>query len=74
MQRLYLIKIGILIEINSETDFVAKNKEFINFCEEVAKKSLEANTTDDLKKLEINQNETSRASNNKTYFKNWRKY
>ena len=51
-------KVGILIEINSETDFVAKNKEFINFCEEVANKSLEANTTDDLKKLEINQNET----------------
>ena len=51
-------KVGILIEINSETDFVAKNKEFINFCEEVAKKSLEANTTDDLKNLEINQNET----------------
>ena len=51
-------KIGILIEINSETDFVAKNKEFINFCEEVAKKSLEANTTEDLKKLEINHNET----------------
>ncbi len=51
-------KIGILLEINSETDFVAKNKEFINFCEEVAKKSLEANTTEDLKKLEINHNET----------------
>ena len=51
-------KIGILIEINSETDFVAKNKEFINFCEEVAKKSLEANTTEDLKKLEIKHNET----------------
>ena len=51
-------KAGILIEINSETDFVAKNKEFINFCEEVAKKSLEANTTDDLKTLKINQNET----------------
>lgn len=51
-------KVGILIEINSETDFVAKNKEFINFCEEVAKKSLEANTTDDLKTLKINQNET----------------
>ena len=51
-------KAGILIEINSETDFVAKNKEFINFCEEVAKKSLEANTTDDLKTLKINQKET----------------
>ena len=51
-------KVGILIEINSETDFVAKNKEFINFCEEVAKKSLEAKTTDDLRTLKINENDT----------------
>jgi len=29
-----------MIEINSETDFVAKNKEFINFAEEIAKISL----------------------------------
>ena len=29
-----------MIEINSETDFVAKNDEFINFCEEVSKVSL----------------------------------
>ena len=26
-----------LIEINSETDFVAKNKDFINFCKEFLK-------------------------------------
>ena len=26
-----------LIEINSETDFVAKNKDFINFCKELSK-------------------------------------
>jgi translation elongation factor EF-Ts len=25
-----------LIEINSETDFVAKNKDFINFCKELS--------------------------------------
>jgi len=31
-----------IIEINSETDFVAKNKEFINFAEEVSKISLTA--------------------------------
>ena len=24
------------IEINSETDFVAKNKDFVNFCKEVS--------------------------------------
>ena len=26
-----------LIEINSETDFVAKNKDFVNFCKELSK-------------------------------------
>ena len=26
-----------LIEINSETDFVAKNKDFVNFCKEFLK-------------------------------------
>ena len=25
-----------LIEINSETDFVAKNKDFVNFCKELS--------------------------------------
>ena len=29
-----------MIEVNSETDFVAKNKEFINFAEEVSQLSL----------------------------------
>ena len=51
-------KIGILVEINSETDFVAKNREFINFCEEVAKKSIEANTIDDLMLLKLNPIDT----------------
>ena len=31
-----------MIEINSETDFVAKNEEFINFAEEVSQLSLSA--------------------------------
>ena len=26
-----------IIEINSETDFVAKNKDFISFCKELSK-------------------------------------
>ena len=26
-----------VIEINSETDFVAKNKDFLNFCKEISK-------------------------------------
>ena len=30
-----------LIEINSETDFVAKNKDFINFCKEVSEINFE---------------------------------
>ena len=30
-----------IIEINSETDFVAKNKDFINFCKEVSELNFE---------------------------------
>ena len=29
-----------ILEVNSETDFVAKNKEFINFCSEISKTAL----------------------------------
>jgi len=29
-------RIGVLLEVNSETDFVAKNKEFQDFCKDVA--------------------------------------
>ena len=32
---------GVLVEINCETDFVAKNEDFLKFCEEVAKKIAE---------------------------------
>ena len=38
-----------LIEINSETDFVAKNKDFINFCKELSE--INFNTKSDLDKL-----------------------
>ena len=38
-----------LIEINSETDFVAKNKDFINFCKELSDINFE--TKGDLNKL-----------------------
>src|SRR6188768_3453353 len=31
-------KVGVLIEVNCETDFVAKNESFRAFCEEAAKK------------------------------------
>ena len=42
-----------IIEINSETDFVAKNKDFINFCKEISDLNFKARS--DLNKL----NETS---------------
>ena len=31
-------KVGVLVEINCETDFVAKNEDFRNFCDDIAKK------------------------------------
>ena len=40
-----------LIEINTETDFVAKNKDFINFCKEVSE--INFNTKGKLEKLNI---------------------
>ena len=36
-------KIGVLVEINSETDFVAKNEEFKQFCKDVAMQIAAAN-------------------------------
>ena len=34
-----------IVEINSETDFVAKNKEFINFCKEISDLNLKNKDT-----------------------------
>ena len=47
-----------IVEINSETDFVAKNPEFNSFCEKIS--SLCANSKDmmDLKEKKFNENET----------------
>ena len=42
-----------IIEINSETDFVAKNNDFINFCKELSE--LNFNTKGDLQKLNENK-------------------
>ena len=39
-----------LIEVNSETDFVAKNKDFISFCKELS--DLNFSVKGDLEKLE----------------------
>jgi len=35
-------KRAVILEINSETDFVAKNEDFLNFADQVAKRALEA--------------------------------
>ena len=42
-----------LTEINSETDFVAKNNEFLNFCSKISEYSTKANNLDDLNNLSI---------------------
>ena len=42
-----------LIEINSETDFVAKNQDFINFCKELSE--INFNTKSDLNELNISK-------------------
>ena len=42
-----------VIEINSETDFVAKNKDFINFCKELSE--INFSTKGDLNKLNISK-------------------
>jgi len=43
-----------LTEINTETDFVAKNNEFIEFCSKISKVSLHAKSLDDLQKQKLN--------------------
>ena len=43
-----------LTEINTETDFVAKNNEFIEFCSKVSEVSLNANSLDELQKQKLN--------------------
>ena len=40
-----------MIEINSETDFVAKNKEFITFCKEISE--INFKTRGDIKKISL---------------------
>ena len=42
-----------LTEINSETDFVAKNVQFINFCKKISEVSIKANNLDDLNNIKI---------------------
>ena len=42
-----------LTEINSETDFVAKNEEFISFCKKISEISIKAKNFDDLNNTKI---------------------
>lgn len=39
-------KTGVVVEVNAETDFVAKNEKFQNFVKEVAAQALKTSTTD----------------------------
>ena len=48
-----------LTEINTETDFVAKNKEFLDFCNDLSKISTSANNLEELNNLELNGNKVS---------------
>ena len=50
-----------LTEINTETDFVAKNNEFIEFCSKVSEVSLNADSLDELQNQKLN-NSTIRES------------
>ena len=43
-----------LTEINTETDFVAKNNEFIEFCSKISEVSLNANSLDELQNQKLN--------------------
>ncbi len=47
-------RVGVLVEINCETDFVARNDSFRAFCEEVAR-TLAANSASDLESLRTAQ-------------------
>ena len=51
-----------LTEINTETDFVAKNSEFLNFCNAISKKSMSAKDIDELNNLEFSDGKTVKDS------------
>ncbi len=48
-------KTGAMLELNSETDFVAKNEDFINFCNKLVDMILinDISTVDELKNMEV---------------------
>ena len=47
-----------IVEINSETDFVAKNPEFNSFCEKVSNLCLDSDTLDSLKNMSVDNGST----------------
>jgi len=47
-----------IVEINSETDFVAKNPEFNQFCEKIASLCIFSKDLNDLKEKKFNESET----------------
>jgi elongation factor Ts len=47
-------KLGVLVEVNCETDFVAKNESFRAFCDDIARR-LAANPNEDLETLRTGQ-------------------
>ena len=47
-----------IVEINSETDFVAKNPEFNKFCEKIAALCISSRDMEELKEKKFNENET----------------
>lgn len=55
-------KVGVVVEVNAETDFVAKNEEFRNFVADVAKQIAKENPTD----VETLLNQKSIAESDKT--------
>ncbi len=55
-------KVGVVVEVNAETDFVAKNDEFKSFVKDVAKQIAEKNPAD----VEVLLEQTSIAESDKT--------
>ena len=49
---------AVLVEINSETDFVAKDDNFVKFTDDVAKAALNVNTVEELKNADIGTGKT----------------
>ncbi|MBA3648612.1 MAG: elongation factor Ts [Chitinophagales bacterium] len=50
---------GVIVNLSCETDFVAKNEEFISFAKTVAQRALEENTSDRDQVLQLNYTEIS---------------